>query len=60
MTLSSQPYGCIECDWERLRKWAIDNNLIAEYDGPKVMVDRIMLLVDRMAERIKTAERNLQ
>jgi hypothetical protein len=53
-------YGCLECEWDRLRKWAIKEQLIDEHDGPAVMVDRILKLFDRMAERIVHAESTIE
>lgn len=50
---TAHTYGCIECDWIRLRKWAIDNRLIDEFTGPANMVDTIINLTARMETRIQ-------
>jgi hypothetical protein len=52
-TYTPHRYGCLECDWERLRKWAIENHLIDTHTGPADMVDNIIKLTNRMEERIQ-------
>ena len=46
-------WGCCECEWERLRKWAIENKLIDYHTGPADMVDTILRLVAKMERRIQ-------
>jgi hypothetical protein len=50
---SSQAWGCCECEWDRLRKWAIDQNIIDHDTGPTDMVSRIIELCENMHHLIK-------
>jgi hypothetical protein len=60
MTYQPHRWGCAECEYERLRKWAIDNKLIDQHVGPAEMVDRIIRLVSRMEQRIITANDTIE
>jgi hypothetical protein len=52
-TYTPHRWGCAECEYERLRKWAIDNGLIERHTGPASMVDNIIRLTERMEHRIQ-------
>ncbi len=51
--LTPHPWGCCECSWEKLRKWAIDNRIVTRLDGPDHMVSTILRLVARMEDHIQ-------
>ena len=44
--------GCPDCELERLQRWAIENNLMGEFAGPKDTVDIVLRLVAGMQQRI--------
>jgi hypothetical protein len=46
-------WGCCECSWEKLHKWALKRGIVSELDGPEEIAQRIMRLPDRMEARIQ-------
>lgn len=56
----NQNYGCLECSWDKLRRWALRNHIISDLDGPEEMANRIMQLTARMEDRIQLLQSKLE
>lgn len=49
-----------DCEWDRLRDWAIKNRLIDSQTGPTDMVSTIIRLVTRMEQRIQDLQEKVE
>jgi hypothetical protein len=50
----------VDCEWDRLKDWALKNQLINEHTGPTEMVSTIIRLVARMDQRIQELNDKVQ
>jgi hypothetical protein len=56
----AQVAGCPDCEFERLRNWAIQEGLIDRFVGPTEMTSRIIRLFDAMQRRIHTKDARVE